>query len=294
MSSKYNTGVPIDLDSLDESELAQAFHEWAEGSKALEDLFYACHENGIKTWASDAHTVSSYFTNRELGIEDGDPDAIVEYPAMPYISFVLDDQSENYMSSIYEIMKSRKDVEMMMQLSSTEDPPSMFNIYTNPDNRDEIFSLLSENIREIKLKTVISPQFKKMKSIANIYKDVWYVQPEVISATKTDELFMKLRVFKYKIMQKFREKISKLFSRKNNLALPEPIGRVEENADTEGRTEEADKSDSKAASWELSPEEKKKFDDRVANMHDIQETEELTKSNQTKTNDIEDDFHGGK
>ena len=128
----------------------------------------------------------------------------------------------------------------------------------------------------------------------NIYKDVWYVQPEVISATKTDELFMKLRVFKYKIMQKFREKISKLFSRKNNLALPEPIGRVEENADTEGRTEEADKSDSKAASWELSPEEKKKFDYRVANMHDIQETEELPKSNQTKTNDIEDDFHGGK
>lgn len=294
MSSKYNTGVPIDLDSLDESELAQAFYEWAEGSQALEDLFYVCHENGIKTWASDAHIVSSYYTKGELGIEDGDPDAIVEYPAMPYISFVLDEQSENYMSSIYEIMKSRKDVEMMMQLSSTEDPPSMFNIYTNPDNRDEIFSLLSKNIGEIKLKTVISPQFKKMKSIANIYKDVWYVQPEVISATKTDELLMKLRVFKYKIMQKFREKISKLFSRKNNLALPEPIGRVEENADTEGRTEEVDKSDSKAASWELSPEEKKKFDDRVANMHDIQETEELPKSNQTKTNDIEDDFHGGK
>ena len=38
MSSKYNTGVPIDLDSLDESELAQAFYEWAEGSQALEDL----------------------------------------------------------------------------------------------------------------------------------------------------------------------------------------------------------------------------------------------------------------
>lgn len=290
MSSKYNTGVPIDLDSLDESELAQAFYEWAEGSQALEDLFYVCHENGIKTWASDAHIVSSYYTKGELGIEDGDPYEIVEYPATPYISFVLEEQSENYMRSIYEIMKSRKDVEMMMQMSSTGDPPSMFNIYTNPDNRDEIFSLLSKNIREIKSKNVISPQFEKMKSIANIFKDVWYVQPEVISATKTDVLLMKLRVLKYKIMQNFRGKFPKLFAGKPRLALPKPTGKIAENDGTEDRTDEIDKSDTKT-SWELSPEQMSDFNSKMANM---QESEENQKSNTAKTNDIENDFHGDK
>lgn len=286
MSTKYNNGQPINIESLDKSELAQAFHEWAEGSKALEDLFYACHEQGIKTWASDAHIEPTYFTNRELGIEE-DPDNIVEYPARPYISFVLDEHSEENMKSIYELLKSRKDVEMMMQLFSTGDIPSTFNIYTNPDNRDEIFSMLSQDIREEKSKEVSSPDFKKMKSVADIFKNVWYVQPEVIDSTKFDMLVMKLRVLKYKIMQKAREKFPKLFEGENKKALPEPSDLIIGGKNSESITEN-DEVEKKPA-WELTPEQVNHFNNKSK---DIQESKEQV--DLEKTQDIEETFHDDK
>ena len=287
MSTKYNNGQPINIESLDKSELAQAFHEWAEGSEALEDLFYACHEQGIKTWASDAHIEPTYFTNRELGIEE-DPDNIVEYPACPYISFVLDEKSEETMKSIYELLKDRKDVEMMMQLFSTGEVPSTFNIYTKPDNRDEIFSILSHNIREEKSKSVISSQFKKMKSVANIFKDVWYVQPEVINSTKIDMILMKLRVLKYKIMKKSREKLPQLFSRKNQKALPEPADLIMISKKDEERVEKNDEVEKKP-SWELTPEQVDDFNSKAEN---IQESKKQGDSE--KKQDIEENFHSNK
>ena len=50
--SKYNKTKSIEIDRLGEDELKQAIHEWAEGSEVLEELLWACRDNGIKTTGS--------------------------------------------------------------------------------------------------------------------------------------------------------------------------------------------------------------------------------------------------
>ena len=47
MKGKYNTGVPIDINELSDEERKIAFHEWAEGSMALENLLSDGYERGI-------------------------------------------------------------------------------------------------------------------------------------------------------------------------------------------------------------------------------------------------------
>ena len=47
MESKYNTGVPMDINELSEEELKDAFHEWAEGSQALEQLLNEGYKQGL-------------------------------------------------------------------------------------------------------------------------------------------------------------------------------------------------------------------------------------------------------
>ena len=51
MKSKYNTGSPIDIKTLTAKERKQAFHEWAEGSKALENLLNMGYKKGFLSLA---------------------------------------------------------------------------------------------------------------------------------------------------------------------------------------------------------------------------------------------------
>lgn len=51
MKSKYNTGVPMDISKLSDEERKQAFHEWAEGSEALERLLIVGYNRGFLSHA---------------------------------------------------------------------------------------------------------------------------------------------------------------------------------------------------------------------------------------------------
>lgn len=47
--SKYNDLKEVPINDLNESELQQAFKEWSEGDKYLEELLESCHNNGVET-----------------------------------------------------------------------------------------------------------------------------------------------------------------------------------------------------------------------------------------------------
>ena len=51
MKSKYNTGVPMDINKLSDEERQMAFHEWAEGSEALEQWLNQGYERGFLSHA---------------------------------------------------------------------------------------------------------------------------------------------------------------------------------------------------------------------------------------------------
>ena len=67
MEGKYNTGVPIDINTISEDERKFAFHEWAEGSEALEELLNTGYENGFLSHAccggDTGHPYISYDLN---------------------------------------------------------------------------------------------------------------------------------------------------------------------------------------------------------------------------------------
>lgn len=259
---EFNNGKPIDIDDLDEKDIDQAFHEWAEGSAELEELFHVCYKQGIKTWASDAHTESRWrFTNRDYRIEEN-PDELVEEKPAPYISFVLDERSEEYMKSIYELLKDRDDVRMSMALwtlknDDTLPTPSTFTVFPNPEVMNEIFSVLARDIEKGKPEKINSPEFEKMKQRAKIFENFSSVEKDDIKYPKVlFKVFFRLAKLIYKI-QSFTSK---------KKTLPEPSNIEPTNIKSENDEGE------KKPSWELSQEELAEFNSKANNIKDIEET----------------------
>lgn len=52
--NNWNRGASIPVSDLNESELKEAIHEWAEGCDSLEELLWLCHNNGLETNGCDA------------------------------------------------------------------------------------------------------------------------------------------------------------------------------------------------------------------------------------------------
>lgn len=56
--SKFNNQSSLDIDSIKEEELDQAFKEWAEGNEHLEKFLRNCYGKGVKTSGSHGRNSS--------------------------------------------------------------------------------------------------------------------------------------------------------------------------------------------------------------------------------------------
>ena len=72
---EWNTGAGIPISSLSQDELKEAIHEWAEGSKELEDILWACYKN-------DVVTIGSHVDPSEIG--------------RFYIQFIIDESNRKW------------------------------------------------------------------------------------------------------------------------------------------------------------------------------------------------------
>ncbi len=170
MKSKYNTGVPIDINELSDEERKQAFHEWAEGSKALENLLIEGYKKGFLSFACCS----------------GDT-------GKPYISYKLDnDYSKKMaMSVAQELVKSDLDCEVQFEhdfdFCETEEEYKKVREYllkTFPDeiseekysptrtirrlhvrptveNAEEVYGFMAKSIKEASLDNIELPKTKE-------------------------------------------------------------------------------------------------------------------------------------
>lgn len=75
--SKWNRIESIPTTSLTDDELKEAIKEWAEGSKALENLLWSCYKNGIHT--SGCHTGKhANFVYLDVNLEEDTPRDILK------------------------------------------------------------------------------------------------------------------------------------------------------------------------------------------------------------------------
>lgn len=168
MKSKYNTGEPIDINNLTAEERKQAFHEWAEGSKALEQLLNEGYEKGFLSYAC-------------CGGDTG----------KPYICYKLDNDYSRKMaiSVAKELVKSDLDcqVEFEDDFSQTEDEykeirdhllktfPNDFseekysptrtitnlNVRPKMENMEEVYGFMTKSIEEANLDNIDIPKTKE-------------------------------------------------------------------------------------------------------------------------------------
>ena len=168
MKSKYNTGEPIDINKLSDEERKQAFHEWAEGSKALENLLNEGYEKGFLSFAC-------------CGGDTG----------KPYISYKLDNDYSRKMamSVAQELVKSDLDckVDFTDDFYQTEEEyketrehliknfPNDFseekfsptrtitalNVRPKMENMEEVYSFMSKSIEEANLDNIELPKTKE-------------------------------------------------------------------------------------------------------------------------------------
>ena len=157
MDSKYNTGDSIDIYTLTPEERQIAFHEWAEGSPALENLLKEAYNKGFLSYAC-------------CGGDSG----------KPYIAFQLNDEYSRKMAMAIakQLAKSNLDCRVIIANDfdiSEEEYKNMrahliktfpedfheenfsptrtiteLNVQPKMDNREEVFESILECIRNIK------------------------------------------------------------------------------------------------------------------------------------------------
>ena len=134
--TEFNSVIPIDITTLDEEEKKQAFHEWAEGSIALEELFKVFDKKGLIT-------IGSCSGEPEYHQEDTG-----EKPPMAYVAFLIDDSQIESLKTIYdELIESRTDCKIVL-IPNPNYKGIFCSITCDLKNREEVFSQISKVIKE--------------------------------------------------------------------------------------------------------------------------------------------------
>lgn len=179
MKSKYNTGEPIDINELTEEERKLAFHEWAEGSEALEQLLNEGYQKGFLS-----HACCGGDTGRPYICYNLDNDysrKMAMAVAEKLVNSDLDCKVD-FTSDFVYTEEEYKDIREHLLKTFPEDfskenmPDSRciteMNVQTKMENREEVFGAMSKSIREAELDKVKLPQseadipkkeFKKIK-----------------------------------------------------------------------------------------------------------------------------------
>lgn len=147
MNSPYNTGKPIDITQLSDEERVQAFHEWAEGSEALEQLLNDGYNKGFLSHAC-------------CGGDTG----------KPYVDYELNDEysrkmamgiAEQLVNGDYDCSVTIYDNFLLNEAYPQEYPTKdiiSLNVQTKMGNREIVFSAMSKAIRELEVDKVKLPQ----------------------------------------------------------------------------------------------------------------------------------------
>lgn len=165
MKSKYNTGKPIDINELTDEERKQAFHEWAEGSEALEQLLNEGYEKGFLSHACCGGDTGKPYISYNLNNDYSRKMAMAV--AEKLVNSDLDCQVR-FQSDFYyteEEYKEMRDhlIKTFPEEFSEENMPDSrgiteLNVQTKMENREEVFGAMSKSIREAELDKVKLPQ----------------------------------------------------------------------------------------------------------------------------------------
>ena len=165
MKSKYNTGIPIDISSLTEKERKLAFHEWAEGSEALEQLLNQGYEKGFLSHACCGGDTGKPYISYNLNNDYSRKMAIAV--AEKLVNSDLDCQV-SFLSDFCYTEEEYKEMRNHLLKTFPEDfseenmPDSRvvteLNVQTKMENREEVFNTMSKSIKEAELDKVKLPQ----------------------------------------------------------------------------------------------------------------------------------------
>ena len=165
MEGKYNTGVPIDINTISEDERKLAFHEWAEGSEALEELLNTGYENGFLSHACCGGDTGHPYISYDLNDDNSKKMAmhlaqqLIESGLNCKITFLHDffDTEEEYRKDRLYLIKNFPESFTEENLSPTRTIVNLA-IYTMMENREQIFKLMTDVVREAQLDNVKLPE----------------------------------------------------------------------------------------------------------------------------------------
>lgn len=185
MKSKYNTGKPIDINELTNEERKQAFHEWAEGSEALEQLLNQGYEKGFLSFACCGGNTGKPYIAYKLNNEHSKKMAMVV--AERLVNSDLDCQV-SFQSDFYYTEEEYKEIREHLLKNFPEDfseenmPASRtirdLNVQIKMENKEEVFGAMSKAIREAELDKVKLPQTKDEIPEKNFKKEKEEVQSD--------------------------------------------------------------------------------------------------------------------
>lgn len=165
MKSKYNTGNPIDISKLTEEERRLAFHEWAEGSEALEQLLNQGYEKGFLSHACCGGDTGRPYICYNLNNEYSKKMAIAV--AEKLVNSDIDCKVD-FTNDFYYTEEEYKEMREYLLKNFPEDfqeenmPDSRgiteLNVQPKMENIEEVFSAMSKAIKEAELDKVKLPQ----------------------------------------------------------------------------------------------------------------------------------------
>jgi len=187
MKSKYNTGEPIDISKLTEEERRLAFHEWAEGSEALEQLLNEGYQKGFLSHACCGGDTGRPYICYNLNNEHSRKMAMAV--AEKLVNSDLDCKVD-FTNDFYYTEEEYKEMRDHLLKTFPEDfskenmPDSRgiteLNVQTKMENREEVFGAMSKSIREAELDKVKLPQ-----SEADIPKKEFKKSREEVQSDRT-------------------------------------------------------------------------------------------------------------
>ncbi len=161
-ANNYNTGMPMNLDSIPKEEKSLAISQWGEGCQELEDVLRTCAELGIQTTAScKGH---SLFDN-------------------PYVTMVIRKQNVHRIFNIMQTLSEIPGVRLQLdyqenKFNTHREDISVLVITTNMLNRNKVFRAVTDSLQhEAKLGQLpegLQELWKIHRSLRANYGDMYH------------------------------------------------------------------------------------------------------------------------
>lgn len=199
MKSKYNTGVPIDINTLSKEERKIAFHEWAEGSEALEELLNIGYERVFLSHACCGGDTGKPYISYKLNDENSRKMAM--YIARHLVASGLDCEisfTHDFYQTEEEYRKMREHLIRNFPESFSEESLSPtrtitdFSVYAKERNCEEVFKMMAKYVREAQLDCVKLPESEDEIPSRNFDKTI-ISKPDIES---NEENILKVEVIK--------------------------------------------------------------------------------------------------